>query len=778
MPARVSRAIGWSALYLIFVAAIFNFPTAPGSGLDPSWRMVLGYIYEHGMQFGKDVIFTYGPLGFVMGKTFSGLQFWSLIIWQLVLAFIAATVIFWQGRRLSGPSQLLYYLYFATFGIIYEDALHMIVIVLLGFDLLRHAHERWRYRTALIAAVLALYAEIKFTDLMLGTFVVLVASAYSLWFKRWRESVGLVLSYVGCFLAIWLLCGQHLANLPGFFEGSWSISQGYQWAMEFPSPLAPLWKAVIVLLVIVAYAFAHLKLNPDKPRAVANVAVLAAFIFLNWKHGFVRSDGHMIGFFFCAMIPMVTYPTLLDDPDRFRRLHRWTFIAMLLLSVWGIENALWGVSRGALGQLQARSWSNIESVIDWKQTRQKYRDGLAIERSAADMYQLREEAGDATVDILGVEQSVALMNRLNYRPRPVIQSYSTFTPLLARLNYDFYASDAAPEYVLLKIQTIDGRLPTMDDSMVLSLLVYRYHFVRIEKGFLVWKKNPGPFNAAKFAPKLVRSGTAIVNQPFPLGAESAHPLWLKIDLKTSLLGTVRSFLYKPPQVMLKLTFAGATPRTFLMPLPMGRTGFIVNPFIDDAVSYMEFAASRSQRMVSTISIEIAPSDQKYFADSATFDLSELPAPNSGGRYFSNANERLFHMFKSYPISYDARMPFSETTIEGREVAVMHAPSEMIFDMPRGAKKVKGRFGFVPGAYSNGGRTNGAEFVVYWSNGTDRVDLFDKFLDPLNHSEDTGLQVFDVDLVGLSNGRIYLQVKPGPYNDYSWDWTGWTDVEIK
>ena len=136
------------------------------------------------------------------------------------------------------------------------------------------------------------------------------------------------------------------------------------------------------------------------------------------------------------------------------------------------------------------------------------------------------------------------------------------------------------------------------------------------------------------------------------------------------------------------------------------------------------------------------------------------------------------MFKTYPLSYDALNPFSEVMIDGREVAIMHAPSLITFDMVKDAKKVRGKYGFMPGAYSNGGRTNGAEFVVYWSNGGEHVVLYNHFLNPLENFNDRGLQSFEADLTGLVGGRIYLQVKPGPFNDFSWDWTGWTDVEIK
>ena len=70
------------------------------------------------------------------------------------------------------------------------------------------------------------------------------------------------------------------------------------------------------------------------------------------------------------------------------------------------------------------------------------------------------------------------------------------------------------------------------------------------------------------------------------------------------------------------------------------------------------------------------------------------------------------------------------------------------------------------------------YAIAAPNGSDRVELFHRFLDPLNNVGDRGLQAFEANLSGLTGGRIYLQVKPGPYNDFSWDWTGWTDIQIK
>ncbi|MEO6994392.1 MAG: hypothetical protein ABI273_12230 [Lacunisphaera sp.] len=778
LPTPLLRVLGWTLVYLLLIVGVFSFPNTPGTGLDPSWRMALGYFYEQGMQFGKDVVFTYGPLGFVMGRTFSGLQFWSLIAGQLVLAVVSATVILGQTLRLEGAKRLVFLLFIFLFAMLYEDALHMIVLAILGFELLRIVEKRSWLKIATIAAILAGYAQIKFTDCLLAGFIVLIVTVFGLWRRRVSEVITLLVAFLVVYLGIWIACGQGVVNLPAYFRGSWEISQGYQWAMGFPAPTAALWKGIVVFTILGSYAIAHLFLNPDKPRAWANSVLLGAFVYLNWKHGFVRADGHMIGFFFCALLPLITYPALLDDPDSHRFLHRWVFALTIFLSVWALESALDGTIRLSMGWMENRIWGNCSQVINWKETRQMYRERLSVQRAGADLSETRKIIGRSSIDVLGTEQSVAIYNQFNYRPRPVIQSYSTFTPELARLNEDFIVSDRAPEFFLTRIETIDNRLLTMDDAQVLQLLPYRYEYLRTEKDFQLWKRLPGPFDAAKFAPKLLRTATVELNQPLDTADLVGKPLWATIKVETSWLGKLRSFFYKPPQVVLGITDTSGVKRDYLMPLPQGRNGFILNPVINDTVDYMHYASAKPLRWASSITLKVAPEDTKFFAPMVQVELSALPPlPTTGEKYFPKDLDKLFFMFRTMPIAYEAHLPYSPGKIDGRDVAIMHAPSLMTFDLQEGAKYVSGSFGMMVGSYTAGGRTNGARFIVYWANGSDRKDLFQQYLNPLSVKADRGMHDFKVDLTGVSGGRLFLEVNPGPYNDIGWDWTGWTDIYI-
>jgi hypothetical protein len=58
----------WQLLGSIAIVAwaCLRFPhTTLTQSLDPSWTAVLMYARENGLQFGRDIVFTYGPLGFL-----------------------------------------------------------------------------------------------------------------------------------------------------------------------------------------------------------------------------------------------------------------------------------------------------------------------------------------------------------------------------------------------------------------------------------------------------------------------------------------------------------------------------------------------------------------------------------------------------------------------------------------------------------------------------------------------------------------------------------------
>jgi len=431
-----------------------------------------------------------------------------------------------------------------------------------------------------------------------------------------------------------------------------------------------------------------------------------------------------------------------------------------------------------VGLVESKIWDNLGQTFDPAYTRQVYHDKLMLARDSVSLVKTRALVGRATIDILGYEQATALFNDFNYHPRPIFQSYSVFNPYLEQVNRRFYEAESAPEFVLLKVQSIDYRMPMMDDSGVWRLLPHQYDFVQTERGYQLWRKLPARFDPAKETPRPLATTDLAVGEVLPLEAYAGKQLWVRIDLGQSLIGRLHSFLYKPPHVMLVIKDAVGIVSEYHMPLPLVRSGFILSPIIEDAVGLASYANGRAGREARSLSLKIKSGDRFLFADTAHIELAEMTPAHTAAHFFNMQNEERFHMFKSFPVQYESHTPLSEGVIDSQQVAVMHAPSEMAFDMPREPHQASGNFGFLTGTFTNGGDTNGAEFVVYWANGTETTELFRRFLDPVNVISDRGLQEFKVDLTALKGGRLYLRIEAGPNGNFAWDWTAWTNVEIK
>ncbi len=763
--------------YLTLVGVAFSLPRFPALELDASWRMAIGKFFLEGRQFGSEIIFNYGPLGWTMSRTYWGGQWHSLIGWYTLQAFVMATLVYWHAYRLAGYRRMFFFIFFFLFGLTYQDAVQQVAMLLAGMELIRRCPGPWRWSSVPLQVILAVLSLVKFTNLMLGFFLVLLAGGLELWQRRHYTALRMPALFAVLFMLGWVLCGQHLGNLPTYLHSSWEISSGYQDCMGISCPPGHLYLGLAVAALMVTYLLLNFAAQANRVRALTLLLGAAAYLYLNWKHGFIRADGHQIGFYLAVLTMVVGAPLLLEDGARFQQGKNVILVSAALLSLTSMEIVLPGLVRGVLAATQDNVDKSIFFALGKANTRELYDARLKGEQAAVDMVKTKQVVKDATLDVLGFEQAVALFNNFNYQPSPIFQSYSIFTPYLSRRNYDYYLSDRAPEYVLFKIQSIDDRLPMMDDPHALRVLVQRYTYLLAEQGYTLWQRKPGPYTAANDQPKPLRSVTAKVGEKIDVADLASQNLWVEIDYNFSLLGRLRRFLFRPPLVQLRVTDQAGVESLYRLPQPIGRTGFMLNPVVSDMLEFMRSAGGVPSRRVRTIAIDIAAPDRSCLQDNVKVALSALPTSEAGKEYFNNVDKAKFHMFVDTPISYEAKNPPNEDLIDKRRVMIMHAPSQMVFQVPAGATLIRGFYGFVEGAYTKDGRTNGAVFVVQWSDGNNPVILHERYLDPLTKANDRGLQSFSVSLP-KGSGQVTMFVKPGLYDEYAFDWTGWTGIEFK
>src|SRR5262249_52586454 len=100
----------------IFLSSFFiSGTTTPIGELDPSWQVVLEFATQKRLQFGSEIIFTYGPLGFLFHPygfgMFPSLRSISALAFSGVVAFAALNL----ALRIRGIAKFLFLFWLLLF---------------------------------------------------------------------------------------------------------------------------------------------------------------------------------------------------------------------------------------------------------------------------------------------------------------------------------------------------------------------------------------------------------------------------------------------------------------------------------------------------------------------------------------------------------------------------------------------------------------------------------------------------------------------------------------
>ena len=82
-------------VYIIFYISFLPFPGPVILGLDPSWTYAISKAAEDNLIFGKDIVFTYGPFGYLIHGSSLESNFWEILTfqWSTQLSFFLIILI-------------------------------------------------------------------------------------------------------------------------------------------------------------------------------------------------------------------------------------------------------------------------------------------------------------------------------------------------------------------------------------------------------------------------------------------------------------------------------------------------------------------------------------------------------------------------------------------------------------------------------------------------------------------------------------------------------------
>jgi hypothetical protein len=113
---------------------------------------------------------------------------------------------------------------------------------------------------------------------------------------------------------------------------------------------------------------------------------------------------------------------------------------------------------------------------------------------------------------------------------------------------------------------------------------------------------------------------------------------------------------------------------------------------------------------------------------------------------------------------------SVAAVDNRPVYLLHAPNELTIDVPAGAERMIAEIGLLPGAYTNGGNSDGVSYTIFTQRpGSPRQQIWSRHLDPIRNPGDRGPVQINVPLPAPEAGiQIVFATAVGPNGDRGWD----------
>jgi hypothetical protein len=570
---------------------ISNIPTA---GIDNSWRIALEMAYQKGLVFGRDIIYTYGPLGRLTQRisiATSNFQFFLFDIF--CFGNVGLLLYLLLPKPLKLYQILVHFVFFLLISSIYgewQSFLLFYVSIFSGLLFLKNQNH-WLLIHAILMGIINFYIKANYGVIALGFIFILLFYAF---FSKRLSLQNLLLYFLGSTTLLILLAFLLKTDLISYFFSSIEIIKGYNESQSFfPADRLRAVAAsysifVLFILVFVVFIWQKLLKRDFSTPTLDSFFVLGCVgvcSFVLIKYAFVRADdGHLMSFVRSVSLPFLLLCSFATE--KWLKSSGWALVSLNLMSYLVFYQPIYGkISISIFDNLRTKSYILPEYFKDISKKNTPHYN-FTYPKEVLDII------GNKTVDLVPNEASEIYLNKLNYNPRPIIQSYQAYNAYLDKKNQEKYLSATAPDFVIFGIESTDNKYAIGDETLTLVALLQRYEPIKTWQNRLLLKKK----ERTKTLKLVKQSSTAWeMGKSFPLNsvikADSSNQKLLSIiKVKTTYnwFGKLLNLLFQPPHLNMEIaTSKGEKTIYRTVPILLNK-GLIVNAKMDDVAEVKQF----------------------------------------------------------------------------------------------------------------------------------------------------------------------------------------------
>ncbi len=450
-------------LLVCIIVNAFDFHIIPPAlGSDPSWVFALNHIVSSDLLFGKDVVSTCGPLGFLIGPQSIGSNAAIALTCHLGIWFIFSVMLcFGAVKRLFSLDQLLLLSIAMVLcgGMGFDYSMGFLILFLLCFSLILRT---WLPCFLLAVLLTPALFFLKFTSAFLVFPAILLLSFTQIMSNRNRGLLQLSLSLILIpllFAGGYLLYNPSLTDMVAYLRGSFEISSGYSASMSLPGK----WYQIYLALIFIAvYIYVGIQLYRTKQQSFWISVALIPALCLAFKHGFVRQDGHVSAFFNISLFLFTLTLLFSDLRTKYFRSLNYIYPIVIVMCFFVYQQCFHTILINRIFPI-----APIKNIINL--VTQSNVIGTDLLKYDILPETFRAEIGRNRISIFPSEISYVAANNLLYSPLPVILAYCAYTSHLDNLSAAFISGTKAPLYLLAGFGSIDGRHCLVEHSRNLAL---------------------------------------------------------------------------------------------------------------------------------------------------------------------------------------------------------------------------------------------------------------------------------------------------------------------
>jgi hypothetical protein len=574
---RNGRALAWAVLAYYTIAQWPGGYSPIAAGLDESWMYAMNVLFNAGPVFGREVSFTYGPLGFLLapravdGNLTRALLFWIAVHLSTVALLITAVRRdrLWQACGVVGLAAV------AQVVGVWPDYWAALVTGLFACSALLMPGRAWPWAVLAGGLAGALGAMKLPSGVAAGSILVLALTILPATIERKKQVAALAF---GAMFLVWLpiffTFFDGLGSFMRWLQWSAEISSGYPVAMSLIRKEPLIWDA---LFVAIAYA-AFLGYGSNMQRKLTGT--LALILFVSFRHSYIRQDTHTAALFTTAC----AVPVLLIFFAENRR-ERAAVLALAAVCA-GITVHHYDRPNSGMGIEWARTWD----YLSLKKGLRHIGQTLDLKEETARLEQVGQDAARAGMPPQGFTQ-IMLSDYgrvaafpweitglqaagLSWQLLPTLQYYSAYT---ARLDTDtaaVFSREDRPKWIWIMNIEIDGRSQFSDNPETWLAIMDHYGMAATDGGtqqILLRSREP-TFSTRTGA--IVRQTTAKAGEWVDI--DDMSRLWrVEIDLRPTLWGSLARLAYTwPPVSMEVIREHGSLWRFRILP-DTARTGLLL-----------------------------------------------------------------------------------------------------------------------------------------------------------------------------------------------------------